>query len=319
MSRHLLFFCRVDKLKCSAPLIGGGAFQFKVPGHTANKNIFTTVFPNGMELNNYGQQLKRQCPMSNIVPLTFDRHRKCGWHRFTSYAFAAGNHIAPLVAAELHRATLSMPLAFARLENRYIFSAVLSPKAGENLFVDASGRWIGAYIPWCFRSYPFSSARVSNSDRLVLCVDESSRLITENGGEPFFDEKGKLAAPVKNVLEFLQKVARNRSMTDQAVAALADSRVLLPWNLLLKQESVEYQSKGLYRIDEEKLWHLDDNTFLKLRKTDALPIVYGQLLSMRNTRFFPRLDQMRAQAEGQVAQDSPNLEKIFGEDDIFKF
>jgi len=182
--------------------------------------------------------------------------------------------------------------------------------------VDSVGRWLGAYVPACFRGYPFSLSRLPNSEKLVLCVDESSGLVTENGNEPLFDKNGELAPPVKEVLDFLQQVARNRSITDQGVAALSDAGVIREWPLSVTIDGEKIQLEGLYRIDDGKLNNLDDQKFLKLRKAGALPIAYAQLLSMANTRIFQKLAQLHAQVKTQPKVD---LDKLLGDDDIFKF
>jgi len=255
--------------------------------------------------------------MRTLSPVSPEIHTNKYWQRYTSYAFAKADPIAPLVAEEIPRAALAMPMAFVRHQDRYILAGVLSPTPGENYFVDPnSGRWLGAYVPAHFRGYPFSLSRQEGQTKMILCVDESSGLISDTTGEPFFDKNGALSKPVQDVLDFLTKIEKNRTATDLAVAALADAGLITPWQLKLKLGGQEIEVPGLYRTDEAGLNQADDETFIKLRKTGSLPMAYAQLLSMANIRFLHKLAEMRGQAEKTPRVD---LDKLLGEDDIFKF
>lgn len=253
---------------------------------------------------------------SRVVPVTRERHGHKYWRRPSSSSFTVGEHAAPLVGLEVHRAVLAMPLAFVLLENRYTFSGMLSPVPGVNYFVDAKGQWLGTYVPACFRGFPFSVSLAGENDNRVLCIEESPETISDESGEPFFADTGELAKPVKDVLEFLSKVEQNRKSTDLAVSALADAGVIVEWPISLSFGGKEITVSDLYRIDEARLNNLDSSTFLGLRKAGALPIAYAQLLSMGNVRFFQKLYEIKKQEEKSSKVD---LQRFLGEDDIFKF
>ena len=115
------------------------------------------------------------------------------WKPFDSYRFAATDAIAPLVAQELTKACLSLPIAFIRAQDQFSTAAVQGLQAGQNLFVARDGRWIGPYIPATYRGYPFALAQADN-DQLVLCVDTDSELIGEQHEQPFFSDTGEPTA-----------------------------------------------------------------------------------------------------------------------------
>ena len=93
--------------------------------------------------------------MPRFVPVNRERYGQKKWLRYTSYAFAAGEVVTPIVAAELARAALALPCAFLQQSGRYTLVAVLSLIAGRNMFVGPDGRWLGPYVPAVFRLYPF--------------------------------------------------------------------------------------------------------------------------------------------------------------------
>jgi hypothetical protein len=218
--------------------------------------------------------------MAKMTPISRKTHENMFWQRYTSYQFAQKETLAVLVAAEISRAVHAMPLAFVKQQDTFFLVGILSTIPGQNQFVTPEGRWIGSYVPSCFRSYPFSMARMRENDGMVLCVDEDSGLISESQGEPFFDAEGELARPVKEILNFLTQIQKNRQVTDRSVAALADAGLMKPW--AVKESTGDSQTifKGLYQVDEAGMNQLDDDTFLKLRNALSLPVAYAQLLSM---------------------------------------
>jgi len=259
--------------------------------------------------------------MTNYVPVSQKRHAGKFWQRYDSYLFTVETHIAPIVAEELPRACRNLPIAFVPHQDSFLLVAVLSPFPGRNLFVNSKGQWLGNYVPACFRGYPFQLARVKDQSGMVLCVDEDSGLISETNGEPFFDEKGNTAKPVQDVLDFLQKVEQNRNITTHAVSALHNAGVITPWPLKTSDGDQQKNIDGLYKIDEAMLNNLEDDAFLTLRKAASLPLAYAHLLSQINLDMLHRLMKVHEKAEpaSTPATQDIDIEKMFGDDDIFKF
>jgi hypothetical protein len=77
------------------------------------------------------------------------------------------------------------------------------------------------------------------------------------------------------------------------VTALAQAGVITEWPVTLTAQDQKRPVKGLCRIDEEKLNQLADEQFLTLRKSQALAIAYGQLLSMGNIQKLGKLARDR--------------------------
>lgn len=263
--------------------------------------------------------------MPQLTPISKQRHAEKSWTRFTTYAFAAKDNLAPLVAAEIPKAISSLPMAFARHQDRFLLVAVLSLTPGANLFVSPTGQWLGRYVPSAFRGYPFKLARAEGQEDLILCLDEDSGLVSEDkaAGEPFFDDNGEIAQSVKGVLDFLNQVERNRVVTEAAVACLAEAGLITEWPLKIKDQDQEKPVTGLFRIDEPKLNALDDDQFLKLRKAQALPIAYAQLLSMENIQVFAQLAKAQAQmnqmAQAKTTPQVPDIKPMLGDDDMISF
>ena len=237
--------------------------------------------------------------MPQFAAVSRERHANKKWLRFSNYAFAAGEIIAPIVGAELARAALAMPCAFLQQSGRYTLVAVLSIIAGRNMFVGPDGRWLGPYVPAVFRLYPFRALPTEQGDTAVLCVDEESKLVVDgrSAGEEFFDAQGNPAPVLKPAFDAALALERNRKATELAVEALAQSGVIRPWEIKLKSKEGERPISGLHRVDEAALRGLPDQSFLNLRKASALPIAYTQMLSMAQLGMLEHLARMITQAK----------------------
>lgn len=252
---------------------------------------------------------------SQIVPISFERHGAKFFRRFSSYAFAANETVAPLVGAELGKATTSFPIAFLVQEGGAIPVAVMGIEPGENLFVGTDGRWMGSYIPAAFRAHPFVLAQTQDH-RQVLCINEASGLVVDDqSGEPFFDADKAPSGPVVKILDFLTKIHENRLLTDRACQTIFRLDLLEPWTITAPGDNGPRNVTGLWRISEGKMSLLKDEVFLELRHTGALALAYAQLMSMGHLSLLERLFSLRLQARQQARPPGPlpdTLDSIFG-------
>ncbi|SMP52261.1 SapC protein [Desulfonatronum zhilinae] len=258
--------------------------------------------------------------MPNYVPVSKENHASKRWKRFDSYAFAQKETFLPLVAAELPKAVTAFPIAFIQQNDVFFPVALLGLEQGKNLFVAANGQWVGAYVPSALRGHPFKLAK-SQDNQLVLCVDQDSGLITDGPeGEAFFDESGEPSEPVKQVLEFLQKIEANQQATARMCAVLAKHQVIKPWPITLKTPEGEKTINGLFQIDEQALNQLPGEAFLELRQAGALPMAYCQMLSMQHLATLAKLAEAHAQVASKMAQQNqPFQASIEFDDDMIKF
>ena len=244
--------------------------------------------------------------MPNYQALSSEVHANKRFLRSTTYAFAATDAITPLVASELPKAVMSLPVGFLQQGESYLPVAILGVQTGKNLFVAQNGRWAGQYIPSSFRSYPFKLANTEDGQQ-VLCVDEDSGLIVEDTstqgssavGEALFDAEGKPVQAVMDVLNFLNLTEQSRLRTIVACAALQKHQLIRPWSITLKTESGEQQIAGLFQVDEAALNQLSGEAMLEVREAGGLLIAYCQLLSMQH---LPVLGELLAAHAKVVAE-----------------
>ena len=249
--------------------------------------------------------------MPNFQAISRERHATLRWKRYSNYTFAAADSVAPLVAAELPRAVMSLPIAFIEQGGTFVPAAVLGLQPGNNVFVAPDWHWVGQYIPAAFRSYPFRLAKTEDG-QLVLCIDEDSGLVSEgSAGESFFDENGEPAQAIVDILGFLTQIETSRAVTAAACAILQKHALIRPWTITLKTDTGEQQIAGLFQIDEAALNQLPGEALLEVRQAGALPIAYCQLLSMQHLPLLGQLTEAQNKASAQALafqQLAPNGE-----------
>ena len=263
--------------------------------------------------------------MPNFQAISLERHAHKRWKRYISYNFAAADSVVPLVVSELPKAVMSLPIAFIEKGEQFFPAAVLGLQPGNNLFVAPDWRWIGAYIPAAFRSYPFLLAKTEDGQQ-VLCIDEDSGLVTDNSsGEAFFDDEGKPAQPIFDILNFLTQVEQNRVITATACTVLQKHNLIQPWPITVKNVDTEQQIAGLFRIDEAALNQLSAEALLEVRNAGSLSIAYCQLLSMQHLPLLGQLTEAQAKASAQALslhEFAPNGEldlEFFNKGGTFNF
>ena len=241
--------------------------------------------------------------MPNFQAISRERHATLRWKRYTNYTFAAADSVVGLVAAELPKAAMSLPIAFIEQGGAYVPAAVLGLQPGNNVFVAADWHWVGRYIPAAFRSHPFRLANTEDGQQ-VLCVDEDSGLLGDDpAGELFFAEDGQPAQAIQDILGFLTQIEQNRAVTAAACAVLQKHALIRPWVITLKTDTGEQQITGLFQIDEAALNQLPGDALLEVRQAGALPIAYCQLLSMQHLPVLGQLTEAQNKAAAAAAPE----------------
>ena len=239
----------------------------------------------------------RIAPMTKLVAVNKNTHSQKVWLRPAGYQFAGKEPLAAIVLAEVVNLGSWMPIVFSEQGGRYVPMAMMSPIPKDNLFVGPDGQWLGGYVPSLLRSYPFRLVRHEGSEQMIFCIDEDSGLVrdADEKGEHFFTADGQPSPAVAKMMEFLRRVEGHRTATDLAVASLAEAGVIETWPLETEVDGKRSAIKGFHRINEPALAALDDEAFLKLRKTGALRLAYAQLMSMAQITRFAQLAQLRHQ------------------------
>ena len=228
-----------------------------------------------------------------MQPLSTTTHAGKSFHQPKNYQHAKTRTTVLLVISELPRAVPAFPLAFIYSRDNYILSSLMGLKPDQNLYVTQEGKWQTSYIPAYLRAHPFYLME-SQEGKQVVCVDENSGLISDRGEAPMFGEDGKTTKKMQQIIDFLQKIARERAITDRACAALDELGLIEPWE----------GYAGLYSIGEAKLKDLPGEAFIQLRDTGGLKVMYGQLYSL------VQMARLKKLAEQETEPDWESMEEL---------
>jgi len=220
------------------------------------------------------------------VAVTSDRLAGRSFVRAADFSYARGAHLVPINALQIVDAAASFPVIFGA-EAPFMTIAVLGLRAGENLFVEADGRWADGHpVPDYIRRYPFILKHSGEAHGFALCVDDASPMIVDGDGAPFYED-GAHSAMVEQVLQSCLAYQRQSEVTHAFAAAIADSGVLVPHkDIETGPGGGKVKLDGFRMIDKKKLDALPDATILEWRRNGYLDFVYLHLVSLRT---WPRL------------------------------
>ncbi|MBN8506889.1 MAG: SapC family protein [Burkholderiales bacterium] len=238
-----------------------------------------------------------------LVPLDRVAHRELRMRTdWTQLGQAVGMNSVFLNAVEFAEACREFPIVFVRTgETKDGQAAPLAPLAvmgllsGENNFINSEKRFTGEYAPAYLRRYPFSMARLDESDEsLVICIDEQWEAFGKEAGERLFDDQGEPTELLKNLVKFLETYEAEVERTRKVCAMLDESGVLEPMRF---EATVDGQPKveveGFLAVNHDKLMQLPDAKVVEFHRAGLLQLLEMHRMSMSN---MGRLANKRVQA-----------------------
>lgn len=219
---------------------------------------------------------------SNVQSLHNERHASLKLATKPDFSFAKQLSSILVTSSEFPSAALNYPIVFAEQEGTTRAYVVTGYKSGENLYVGKDGSWRAEhYIPAFVRRYPFIFAASDDGKQLSLCVDASSTLLSDNKGEPLYDN-GKPSGATERALKFCKLFHDEINATQTLCQQIVDADVLEERSAEISLPSGEKSAvTGFKMVNERKLMELDDKKFIELRNSGALSAIYCHLLSMR--------------------------------------
>ena len=242
----------------------------------------------------------------NYVPLKFADHHNLRVFESNDYSFAKSETMVPIVYDEMADIAREYPIIFPGNDSG-LPCALLGLESGNNSYVADDGRWLGTYIPAHVRRYPFisgSTTSQSGENRFVVLFDPNAGHFKDPNGHQVFTPDGKPTQHMENRFALLQQMQKVIPRTIELVKALDNAGILVERSITMKKADQTRQITGFRVVDENILNALDDATFLALRRSGALPLVYAHLLSWANLR------------QGPIAGKYPDLVSKAGKGDV---
>ncbi|MEE4299368.1 MAG: SapC family protein [Pseudomonadales bacterium] len=234
----------------------------------------------------------------NLLPVNRERHAGTRILPNRDFRFVADNHVAAVTLHEFGRAGGTYPIVFIEDKQNDLFRpvALLGLEVGENLFVDAEGKWSAQYVPAIIRRYPFALAGPDEQDNYAVCIDEGADVVGEDPeGLPLFDESGEPAEALENVRRYLSELQQMDMMTRTCCEFLAEHNMFTQMNMRLREGEQVRNVAGCYVVNEERLNNLSDELFLEMRRRGYLGAIYAHLTSLGQMDRLVRLRQAAAE------------------------
>lgn len=226
-------------------------------------------------------------------PVLLDRnqHRGKRIRRLTHFGLAGQLNACFLAASEFGEAAKEYVIGFvASAEKDAQGRTEVSPVAvfglrdGENLYVDAEGRWDARYIPAFLRRYPLAYGRGDNGQHNVV-VDEASDSFNDTEGELLIDPQGEATPFLQDMMKFMDALEQDAQLTRALCQRLQETDLLKPVQIdITLADNQKLAASGLMVIDEAKLKALPDATAGDLLRSGALGVLHAHLLSTGNVQ-----------------------------------
>lgn len=231
-----------------------------------------------------------------VVPVNKERHAATRIKELSDFRFASQFHIAYVTMHEFMRGAASFPVVFLhdRERDEYRPVALLGLNAGENLFVDDLGQWLGSYVPAIIRRHPFALAPAAQDGQYVVCIDEGSPTLSQSEGAPLFDPQGAPTQVLENVKLYLSEMRKMDALTQQFCRFLAAQEMFTPLNMRVRDRDRLKNVAGCFVVNEERMEQLSDALHLEMKRQGYLAPIYAQLISLAQIEKLVKLQDERA-------------------------
>jgi hypothetical protein len=243
-----------------------------------------------------------------LVALDGNVHAKLKLSAPPDLKFSARSPVVPLLSVEFTEAAREYPIAFLRgADGTLLPVALTGAPAGDNVYIDAAGRWNVRYVPAYVRRYPFMFARTS-PDQLTVCIDAAYPGFNETDGTPMFDAAGEPSPMLKQIVANLSEHQRQSKLTEVFVRRLEAAGLLMEASAKANlNDGRRLDLTGFWIVDEARFRALSDATLKEWFASGELGLIYAHLLSLGNLlellRRQPRAAGTAAQVKAGSAAD----------------
>lgn len=218
----------------------------------------------------------------SLVPLSSQFHPNHGLVAREGFPFANVTHAIPVTVDEFAIVQRHYPIVFGLGDNPAPL-ALVGLTEGQNLYVDADGKWQdGAYVPAFVRRYPFMLARLNEtSEELSLCFDDSSGIVVADAEDKLFSG-AEPSETTKNILgfceQFEQAVARTRGFMDE----LTKLDLMIDGEVTIQQPGMTEPAvyRGFRMVAEEKLQQIRGDQARKMVQNGMMGLIYAHLFGL---------------------------------------
>lgn len=224
-------------------------------------------------------------PSNALVILHRETHGHLRLNREApDYGFARDSVTVALTAGELPAACAEYPCVMARQPDGTLsLLAVTGLQAGQNLFIDSEGAWLGDYLPATLATWPFRLVREAADGRFLVAVMPDA--LSASSGDPLFNADGQESPWLLERLRQLTETDAGMKETTEQLDLLEAAHVLTERSMqAVLADGRDLELHGFLTVDEARLQALPEKTVHELHTRGALTLAYLHLLSLRRFR-----------------------------------
>jgi hypothetical protein len=228
-----------------------------------------------------------------VVPLDSGRHDKLRLRNPRSFGYASTTALVPVLAEEFPRICGHYAIVF-RQQEKPVPVILLGVRPGENLFVEAEGRWRDRTpVPAYIQRYPFILAETDSPEQFALAFDPTADVLSPEGELALFE--GAQPTPTLNeILKLCSAMKAQGDVTQAFVDALVAHDLLVDQRVELVVGQNRISLTGFSVIDERKFVALPDAVWLEWKAKGWIGLVYAHLLSLDRLAILAGIAEDRA-------------------------
>ena len=197
---------------------------------------------------------------TKLVVLDKEKHKALKVSPLENLKFAKDLSFVPVLANEIAMVGEMFPVVFTADETPSLVA--LTSLGGENLAINAEGKYISRYVPAFLRKHPFSLASTKERpDEKVILIDEEANNVSKTRGKQLFTKDGEQSEILKNAINFLKDYEKQHLDTLAITKIIKDAGVLEDREISVGEgDKKKVLVKGFQVVNREKLNELDDET-----------------------------------------------------------
>ncbi|WNZ00163.1 SapC family protein [Sulfurospirillum sp. 'SP'] len=216
----------------------------------------------------------------NLVLLNKENHKNLKINPMTNLSFAKQSTTVPVVANEISLIGKDFPVVFTGGEQTSLVA--LTSLGGDNLAINAEGKYIVSYVPAFLRRYPFAlGANQQNAEQQLVLIDEASELFSHSKGKQLFTKDGNPSETLNNAIQFLQGYETEQTKTNAVVQEIKQSGILEEREISVGEgETKKVLVNGFLVVSREKLNALGDEILASWVRRGIISFIDAHLNSL---------------------------------------
>lgn len=198
----------------------------------------------------------------------------------------ARHHMVPVLANELGALAVDYPIVLTKNPEtgQFVLFALVGLEAGENLFLDADGRWGEGYVPLDIQRGPFIAVRGKEEGQGAIGLDRDHPAIGEKDGAAIFAASEGGPALIEAVRPIVSKAMSGIAPTQKLIEILTEHDLLRAGQIEYSRRDEPRKVTGFYTVDVQAVARLSDAQLGALNRQGMLYALHLLAASLGNVR-----------------------------------